>query len=93
MISKYKFNFLNIHLIFCSIGQFAAMGCLKNHVHKKYHRLLLNGLPNLQILLGKSTSENSMANKNASMKILNGPEMSRDTNESDYTVSESTLHC
>lgn len=59
------------------------MDCLKDYVHKKYHRLLLNGLPNFQILLGRSTEEISRRNTQ-SQKILNGPEMSRDTNESSY---------
>lgn len=77
--------------MFCSIGQFAAMGCLKNLVHKKYHRLLLNGLPNFQILLGKHTNDDSKTNNNASEKILNGPELSRESNESDMTVIASIL--
>lgn len=66
------------------------MECLKNHVHKKYHRLLLNGLPNFRILLGQSTGSQSKLDPNIpSLKILNGPEMSRDTNESELdTVIE-----
>lgn len=75
-----------IIIIFCSIEQYDAMGCLKNLVHKKYHRLLLNGLPNFQILLGKNTNDCSKTNNNASAKILNGPVLSREMNESDMTV-------
>lgn len=66
-----------------SLGQYPAMECLKDYVHKKYHRLLLNGLPNFKVLLGQSTGSQSKLNPNLpSLKILNGPEMSRDTNES-----------
>lgn len=80
-------------LIFGSIGQFAAMGCLKNHVHKKYHRLLLNGLPNLQIIIGKPSENSAVKQTNGSdIKILNGPEMSRDTNESDYSVRDKNIY-
>lgn len=78
--------------VYFSIGQFTAMDCLKDHVHKKYHRLLLNGLPNFQILLGRNTDEISKRNNTASQKILNGPEMSRDSNESEYdTVITNTF--
>lgn len=58
------------------------MECLRNHVHKKYHRLLLNGIPNLKILLGQST-ESKLDSILPSLKILNGPAISRDSNETD----------
>lgn len=58
------------------------MECLRNHVHKKYHRLLLNGIPNLKILLGQST-ESKLDSILPSLKILNRPEISRDTNETE----------
>lgn len=68
------------------------MDCLKDHVNKKYHRLLLNGLPNLQILLGKHSEESKKKINASSEKILNGPEMSRDTNESEYdSVSSGSM--
>lgn len=64
------------------------MECLKNHVNKKYHRLLLNCLPNFKILLGQSTGSQSKLTPNIpSLKILNGPELSRDTNESDTVMN------
>lgn len=67
-----------------SLGQYPAMECLRDHVHKKYHRLLLNGIPNLKILLGQSASSASKLDPNLpSLKILNGPAISRDTNETD----------
>lgn len=75
---------MSLFLFIYSIRQFSAMDCLKNHVDKKYHRLLLNGLPNFQILLGKHSEQTKKNNNVTSVKILNGPEMSRDTNESEY---------
>lgn len=74
-----------------SLGQYPAMECLRNHVHKKYHRLLLNGLPNLKILLGQNTSTESkdLDSNLPSLKILNGPAVSRDSNETDIdTVNQ-----
>lgn len=66
------------------IKQFSAMECLKDHVEKKYHRLLSNRLPNFQMLLGnKSIVKSNIQLFEQSGKILNGPEMSRNTNESE----------
>lgn len=68
------------------------MECLKDHVNKKYHRLLLNGLPNFQILLGHKTStESNLKNQVSSAKILNGPEMSRESNESETDMVKSVI--
>lgn len=53
---------------------FEAMECLKNRVDIKYHRLILKKLPT-DIRKDDNTS---------SEKILNGPEMSRTSNESTY---------
>lgn len=64
------------------MGQFSAMECLKDYVDKKYHRLLLNGLPNFEILLARSRAMNSTNQMKSSSKIQNGPVMSRTTNES-----------
>lgn len=73
-----------VYIELFSLGQFPAMECLKNFVDKKYHRLLLYGLPNFKSLLGLRTASQSKSIPNIpSLKILNGPEMSRDTNESD----------
>lgn len=70
------------------------MECLRDHVNKKYHRLLLNGIPNLKILLGQSASSESKLDPNLpSLKILNGPAVSRDTNETDIdTVINEIFH-
>lgn len=68
------------------------MDCLKDHVHKKYHRLLLYGLPNFQILLGqKSSTESGIKNNATSAKILNGPEMSRESNESETDMVKNII--
>ncbi|XP_031635930.1 serine/threonine-protein kinase pelle-like [Contarinia nasturtii] len=76
-----------LFMVLHRMKQYEAMECLKDHVHKKYHRLLWSALPNFHVLLAKISMETSKRN-NASSKILNGPEMSRDTNESsDYSDS------
>lgn len=68
------------------------MECLKDHVHKKFHHLLLNKLPSFQKLLGKKSFADSKNQfNNTSDKILNGPQMSRDTNESETSYEVNHL--
>lgn len=91
-----------LFMVLYSLRQFPAMECLKDHVDKRYHRLLLEALPNFKSLLGILTGSQSKSILNMpSLKILNGPEMSRDTNEShsDFsmqsyseTINEEKIH-
>lgn len=67
------------------------MECLKDHVHTKYHHLL-NKLPSFQQILGKTPFADSKNQfNNTSGKILNGPQMSRDTNESETSYEVNHL--
>lgn len=79
---KNSINFLFVLRTIFRLKQYEAMESLKDHVQKKYHRLLWSALPNFGLLLAKKSAEASK--RIASSKILNGPEISRDSNESSY---------
>lgn len=68
------------------------MECLLSYVDKKYHRLIMKNQPKLKVLLGESSKSGESGKTE---KPLNGPPMSRDTNESitDSVSSEQIQFC
>lgn len=65
------------------------MECIRNLVNQRYHRLILKDQPNLNMLL--SMDSMSLDDSKASKKILNGPEISRETNQSE-TDTVNSIH-
>lgn len=69
--------------------QYPAMECIRGSVSPSYHRLIVSGQPDLGALLSNRNQTLSVGTKRdneISEKILNGPQLSREENESDVDM-------